>query len=179
MIKIQKDDGSDSAASDIDILDVSDAEPESDRTELKDRSSSVDDVVETEVSTAEKLVVCNVSDKEETVNVVDHGEAQDMEPKDEMDEIPEAPVRENGMCLNIIVVNILFWYFLFDLIEYPLMNYKGEMIYFPNPTEEVFLDKDKVSESEREFHYDFFDGSGKTRNPQRYLKIRNFILESW
>lgn len=63
--------------------------------------------------------------------------------------------------------------------EYPLTNSRGEVMYFPNPVEEVILDRGFVSEQEKSFHWEFFAGSSGSRNSDRYLKIRNHILDSW
>lgn len=163
VIKIRKDDNSDSASSEIDILDVSDAELENDQSDMKD-SLTVTPVICDNVMTASGVKAEETEWKEtgsglhqeETVNVDDAEESKEEEHLS--DENPMIVGQEN---------------------EYPLINHKGEIIYFPNPMQETILDKDSVSESEKDFHYDFFDGSSKTRNPERYLKIRNYILESW
>jgi hypothetical protein len=93
--------------------------------------------------------------------------------------VPEEVVieqRDNGMH-NAMHSNCYYYVPIFS--EFPLTNFKGEIIYFPNPTCELILKKDEVTDDEKVFHFDFFDGSGRARNPQRYLKIRNYILESW
>ncbi|XP_014665320.1 PREDICTED: histone H2A deubiquitinase MYSM1-like [Priapulus caudatus] len=46
------------------------------------------------------------------------------------------------------------------------------------PTEELFLDRDRIVESERDACFEFFQGKG-SKTPDRYMKIRNFILDQW
>lgn len=46
------------------------------------------------------------------------------------------------------------------------------------PTEELKLHNDLVSELEKFFHPEFFEGR-PTKTPERYLKIRDFILNTW
>ncbi|ELU16359.1 hypothetical protein CAPTEDRAFT_227777 [Capitella teleta] len=150
VVKIQHD--SDSAASEIDILDVSDEE------DLSKPESKVNAAVENSpVKVHADLSNGNTVEEEEAVNV---GDVDDLRITEEDTQIhpPNVLERED---------------------EFPLTNYKGEIVYLPNPTKELMLEKEVVSQSEKEFHFDFFDGSGRSRNPQRYLKIRNFILESW
>ncbi|XP_019623578.1 PREDICTED: histone H2A deubiquitinase MYSM1-like [Branchiostoma belcheri] len=49
---------------------------------------------------------------------------------------------------------------------------------FKKPTEEVVLDRSVVTEEEKEVHKEFFDGR-QTKTPERYLKIRNHLLDCW
>lgn len=46
------------------------------------------------------------------------------------------------------------------------------------PIEELKLIAQKVTELEKYFHSEFFEGR-PTKTPERYLKIRDFILNSW
>lgn len=48
----------------------------------------------------------------------------------------------------------------------------------PTPTDEVFLGRETILESERGACFEFFQGKG-SKTPDRYLKIRNFILDQW
>jgi protein MYSM1 len=56
--------------------------------------------------------------------------------------------------------------------------FNGEVVEFPVPTEERVLEPDVITEEERKVHLEFFDGR-PSKTPDRYLKIRNYILESW
>lgn len=47
-----------------------------------------------------------------------------------------------------------------------------------SPSEELILPADKVSELEKYFHPEFFQGR-PTKTPERYTKIRDFILNAW
>ena len=64
-------------------------------------------------------------------------------------------------------------------VEYGVRNYKGEMVYIPNPTEEQVLDMSDASEQEKQFHSDYFNGSYPQRTPEAYMKIRNHVLHEW
>lgn len=46
------------------------------------------------------------------------------------------------------------------------------------PTEELILPSDKISDLEMYFHSEFFEGR-PTKTPERYAKIRDFILNAW
>ncbi|XP_005100492.1 histone H2A deubiquitinase MYSM1 isoform X2 [Aplysia californica] len=46
------------------------------------------------------------------------------------------------------------------------------------PLEEKVLPPDRVTEEEKTVHRDFFDGR-PPKTPERYLKIRNYIIECW
>lgn len=54
----------------------------------------------------------------------------------------------------------------------------GEVVEFPIPTEEKHFDPEEISDEERRVHLEFFDGR-PSKTPDRYLKIRNYILDSW
>jgi protein MYSM1 len=49
---------------------------------------------------------------------------------------------------------------------------------FPVPTQEAVVDQGIITEDERRIHADFFDGR-PSKTPGRYLRIRNYILETW
>lgn len=46
------------------------------------------------------------------------------------------------------------------------------------PTHELILSEHKTNEIEKYFHTEFFEGR-PTKTPERYMKIRNFILHMW
>lgn len=46
------------------------------------------------------------------------------------------------------------------------------------PTEELILPVHEISELEKYFHSEFFEGR-PTKTPERYMKIRDFILHVW
>ncbi|XP_072040553.1 uncharacterized protein [Amphiura filiformis] len=48
----------------------------------------------------------------------------------------------------------------------------------PKATEELILEKDTISETEKLLNADYFE-AGYSRTPQRYLTIRNKIVECW
>ncbi|KAK7482268.1 hypothetical protein BaRGS_00026511, partial [Batillaria attramentaria] len=54
----------------------------------------------------------------------------------------------------------------------------GEVFEFPIPIEENTLSADTVLEEEKMVHAEFFDGR-PLKTPERYLKIRNYILDCW
>lgn len=49
---------------------------------------------------------------------------------------------------------------------------------FPVPTQEANVDQGIITEEERRIHADFFDGR-PSKTPERYSRIRNYILEAW
>ncbi|XP_065306000.1 histone H2A deubiquitinase MYSM1-like isoform X3 [Dermacentor albipictus] len=49
---------------------------------------------------------------------------------------------------------------------------------FEPPIAEVVLDKSAVSKDEKMVHSEFFSGSS-SKTPERYLRIRNFIIDAW
>ncbi|KAL4235755.1 Myb-like [Mactra antiquata] len=59
-----------------------------------------------------------------------------------------------------------------------LLREDGEVIHFPVPVKEVVLDSGEITEQEKEVLKEFFDDR-PSKTPERYLKIRNFIIESW
>ena len=60
-----------------------------------------------------------------------------------------------------------------------MSNYKGEMVYIANPTEERVFEISNATEHEKMFHADYFNGSYPQRTPEAYMKIRNHILREW
>lgn len=46
------------------------------------------------------------------------------------------------------------------------------------PEQEVILDLNTITEEERQAIPEFFEGR-PSKTPERYLKIRNFILDQW
>lgn len=46
------------------------------------------------------------------------------------------------------------------------------------PEQEVTLDKEEITEEEKQAIPEFFEGR-PAKTPERYLKIRNHILEQW
>ena len=63
--------------------------------------------------------------------------------------------------------------------EYGVVTSDGEVVYLTNPTEQKILGKEQISEEEKTIFAEFFDGRKGMKNAERYLKIRNYILESW
>ena len=59
-----------------------------------------------------------------------------------------------------------------------LLSASGEIIEFEIPTEEKILSTSTISEEEKRVHADFFDGRAP-KTPERYLKIRNYIIDCW
>lgn len=54
----------------------------------------------------------------------------------------------------------------------------GEIFEFPIPIEDKVLQADGIMEEEKMVHSEFFDGR-PLKTPERYLKIRNYILDCW
>ena len=46
------------------------------------------------------------------------------------------------------------------------------------PDQESDIDRDSVSDLEKQVHFDFFSGRAN-KTPERYLRIRNYILDRW
>ncbi|XP_077981786.1 histone H2A deubiquitinase MYSM1-like [Glandiceps talaboti] len=68
------------------------------------------------------------------------------------------------------------------LVTFIKENYEDEKsdpwAHIPRATEEMFMDRNVITDAERSAHSEFFDGR-PMKTPQRYMKIRNFILDSW
>lgn len=59
------------------------------------------------------------------------------------------------------------------------IDFKKQQIFtFPPPTEERELDLENVTEEEKKVHFEYFDGRS-VKTPERYLKIRNYLLSFW
>jgi hypothetical protein len=54
----------------------------------------------------------------------------------------------------------------------------SESVFFPPPSEELPVEKDKIVEQEQEIHSEFFVGR-PLKTPDRYRRIRNYILDAW
>lgn len=46
------------------------------------------------------------------------------------------------------------------------------------PEQEIEMDRDTISEDEKQAIPEFFEGR-PSKTPERYLKIRNYILDQW
>ena len=55
---------------------------------------------------------------------------------------------------------------------------EGKVLHFPVPTSERVLSPGEITQEERLVHPDFF-GNKSSKTPERYLRIRNYILDSW
>ena len=64
-------------------------------------------------------------------------------------------------------------------IEYAVVTSSGDAVYMANPTSEVKLDIEVISEQEKLIHSEFFDNRPGLKTPDRYLRIRTFIIDSW
>ncbi|KAL5015994.1 hypothetical protein ScPMuIL_005583 [Solemya velum] len=56
--------------------------------------------------------------------------------------------------------------------------FDGSTVQFPVPKTERFLKRTVITDEERKTHLEFFDGR-PSKTPERYLKIRNYIIDSW
>ncbi|KAL8590434.1 hypothetical protein ACOMHN_011647 [Nucella lapillus] len=54
----------------------------------------------------------------------------------------------------------------------------GEIFEFPIPIEDRELEVESITDEEKNVHSEFFDGR-PLKTPERYLKIRNYILDCW
>ncbi|XP_053373804.1 uncharacterized protein LOC123531841 [Mercenaria mercenaria] len=66
-----------------------------------------------------------------------------------------------------------------ELGEQEVLTAKGDVVKFPKPKTEIYFSYIVVSEEEKKIHSDFFNKRRAAKNPQRYLKIRNHIIETW
>ncbi|KAK3858040.1 hypothetical protein Pcinc_035738 [Petrolisthes cinctipes] len=55
---------------------------------------------------------------------------------------------------------------------------KQHVFNFPPPVEERELDEGEATDEERRVHFEYFDGKG-VKTPERYLKIRNYLVNYW
>ncbi|XP_060569402.1 deubiquitinase MYSM1-like [Ruditapes philippinarum] len=59
-----------------------------------------------------------------------------------------------------------------------LVRDDGEVVHFPVPVTEISLQPKMITEQEKSVLKEFFDNR-PSKTPERYLKIRNYIIESW
>ena len=59
-----------------------------------------------------------------------------------------------------------------------LVRDDGEVVHFPVPASEITLLPKVITEQEKSVLKEFFDNR-PSKTPERYLKIRNYIIESW
>ena len=64
-------------------------------------------------------------------------------------------------------------------LEYAILSSDGQLVYLPNPECEVIISPEDISDQEREIHAEFFCGKNNTKTPERYMKIRNHIIDCW
>ena len=50
---------------------------------------------------------------------------------------------------------------------------------FPPPEQEVFLSTSEVTDEEKKIHFEYFENRGGVKTTERYLKIRNSIIDIW
>ena len=62
--------------------------------------------------------------------------------------------------------------------DYGVLNCNGELVAIAAPDQESDIDRDSVSDLEKQVHFDFFSGRAN-KTPERYLRIRNYILDRW
>ena len=54
----------------------------------------------------------------------------------------------------------------------------GDVIHFAFPTQECTLNLKAITDEEKEVVKEFFDNR-PSKTPERYMRIRNYILETW
>lgn len=59
-----------------------------------------------------------------------------------------------------------------------LLREDGEVVHFPVPTAELTFQPKIITDQEKEVLKEFFENR-PSKTPERYLKIRNYIVESW
>ncbi|XP_064604847.1 histone H2A deubiquitinase MYSM1-like [Liolophura sinensis] len=59
-----------------------------------------------------------------------------------------------------------------------IVTSNGDVIELDIPKKECVFERNKITDEEKRVHTEFFDGR-PSKTPQRYLKIRNYILDSW
>lgn len=59
-----------------------------------------------------------------------------------------------------------------------IVTSNGDVIELEIPKKECVFERNKITDEEKRVHTEFFDGR-PSKTPQRYLKIRNYILDSW
>uniref|UniRef100_A0AAR5PNB3 Myb-like, SWIRM and MPN domain-containing protein 1 n=1 Tax=Dendroctonus ponderosae TaxID=77166 RepID=A0AAR5PNB3_DENPD len=65
-----------------------------------------------------------------------------------------------------------------DIKGKPSLEVAAQLESLEKPREEFVLDRDIVSDLEKYVHSDYFEGR-PAKTPERYLKIRNYIVNSW
>ena len=65
------------------------------------------------------------------------------------------------------------------ILEFPVLNSKGQAVYLKNPTAETILGHDTINEQEMQMNSEFFENRPGLKNPHRYLRIRNAIINMW
>ena len=70
-------------------------------------------------------------------------------------------------------------FLVFCFPEYGVVTSDGEIVYLANPIQERILPTEEILDEEKTIHSEFFDGRRGLKNEERYLKIRNYILDSW
>ncbi|XP_067949984.1 histone H2A deubiquitinase MYSM1-like [Watersipora subatra] len=63
-------------------------------------------------------------------------------------------------------------------LDYGVLNSNGELVDMPAPSSETEVDRKSISEQEKQVHFEFFE-SRANKTPERYLRIRNYILDQW
>ncbi|XP_013405094.1 histone H2A deubiquitinase MYSM1 [Lingula anatina] len=66
----------------------------------------------------------------------------------------------------------------FNPCEFEILTSTGKTATFPIPVEETSLERDQILDEEKYIHSEFFDGR-PMKTPQRYLTIRNHIIDAW
>jgi protein MYSM1 len=60
-----------------------------------------------------------------------------------------------------------------------LVDVESQPVYtFPEPLEEATIDLNGITDEEKTIHWDFFEGR-PSKTPERYVKIRNSIVQEW
>ena len=75
--------------------------------------------------------------------------------------------------------NYIRYFILFLFPGFQYLSSSGVMVNLPAPTEEKSIQSLTVSDEERIAHYEFFDCTSAVKTPDRYLKIRNYLVDAW
>lgn len=79
---------------------------------------------------------------------------------------------------KLFLVSYLLNFFHVLFLENPFLTVDGDILNFSVPLGEVKLEPDEITDEEREALKEFFDNR-PSKTPERYLKIRNYIIEVW
>ena len=60
-----------------------------------------------------------------------------------------------------------------------MFNSDGSIVHFQIPVEEKIVEQTVITDEEKRIHKDFFERNSSTKTPERYLKIRNYLLDAW